>query len=221
MSSWDILILDKSASMIENKKSLIDGFNDLVLEQQKEKSSNLFTVVMFNHEVDLFKEDKFENFRLFKNSDILPKGTTALYDAIGTVYDIILQNDTHKNITLTVITDGMENSSKIYTTKMLNNMKKDIDKKCKINMTFIGTDMSCIDSENITSHASQSVNCRGDLNKALKIASRTMSSQREETDYVPEGIVISNPVTPLVMKRSRSSNSFPPKIKRCRSICDL
>ena len=55
MSNWDILILDKSASMFKHKKDLIDGFNNLVLEQQAEKSTNLFTAVTFNDKVDILK----------------------------------------------------------------------------------------------------------------------------------------------------------------------
>ena len=59
MSDWDILLLDISGSMTKSKNDLINGFNELVNEQQKEKGDNLFTVLTFNDEVELFKEDKF------------------------------------------------------------------------------------------------------------------------------------------------------------------
>ena len=189
MANWDILLLDKSGSMMQNKKDLIEGFNELVNEQKKEGSDNLFTVFTFNNEVELFKEDKFENFEKIKCTDIITKGSTALYDAIGNAYDMILENKMYRNIT--------------------------------IKMMFIGTDISCITEENITLNASQSVDCRGDIHRALRIASRTMSSQRDGREYIPEESISQgvNPVTPLVMKRSRSCNSGdPPKVKRCRSI---
>lgn len=222
MANWDILLLDKSGSMMQNKKDLIEGFNELVNEQKKEESDNLFTVFTFNNEVELFKEDKFENFEKIDNTDIITKGSTALYDAIGNAYDMILENKMYKNITLTVITDGQENSSKFYTIDTLNDKKKQIDENFTIKMVFIGADISCITGENITLHASQSVDCRGDIYRALRIASRTMSSQRDGSEYIPEESISQgvNPVTPLVMKRSRSCNSGdPPKVKRCKSIC--
>ena len=123
MTNWDILLLDKSGSMINNKNDLIVGFNELVNEQKKEKSDNLFTVFTFNNKVELLKEDKFQNFEEIDNTSIITKGTTALYDAIGKAYDMILENKLYTNITLTVITDGLENSSKFYTIDMLNDKK--------------------------------------------------------------------------------------------------
>ena len=128
MTNWDILLLDKSGSMIDNKTDLIDGFNELINEQKKEESDNLFTVFTFNNEVELLKEDKFQNFEEIDNTSIITKGTTALYDAIGKAYDTILENKLYTNITLTVITDGLENSSKFYTIDMLNDKKKQSDK---------------------------------------------------------------------------------------------
>lgn len=221
MANWDILLLDKSGSMMQNKKDLIEGVNELVNEQKKEGSDNLFTVFTFNNEVELFKEDKFENFEKIDNTDIIIKGTTALYDAIGNAYDMILENKMYRNITLTVITDGQENSSKFYTIDTLNDKKKQIDENFTIKMVFIGADISCITGENITLHASQNIDCRGDIYRALRIASRTMSSQRNGDEYIPEESISQrvNPVTPLVMKRSRSCNfGAPLKVKSCSSI---
>ena len=104
MTNWDILLLDKSGSMIDNKTDLINGFNELINEQKKEESDNLFTVLTFNNEVELFKEGKFQNFQEIDNNSIITKGSTALYDAIGNAYDMILKNKMYTNITLTVLT---------------------------------------------------------------------------------------------------------------------
>tara|TARA_B100000575_G_C22844681_1_gene494800 strand:- start:62 stop:724 length:663 start_codon:yes stop_codon:yes gene_type:complete len=219
MTNWDILLLDKSGSMINNKNDLIVGFNELVNEQKKEKSDNLFTVFTFNNKVELLKEDKFQNFEEIDNTSIITKGTTALYDAIGKAYDMILENKLYTNITLTVITDGLENSSKFYTIDMLNDKKRQIDEKYTIKMVFIGADISCITEENVALHASQSVDCGGNIHRALRIASRTMSSQREGSEYVPEESIQVNPATPLVIKRSRScSPRGVPKLKRCKTL---
>ena len=221
MSDWDILVLDKSGSMFENKKDLINGFNDLVSEQKQEKSTNLLTVITFNDVVELFMEETFPNVYEIKESDIITRGTTSLLDAVGEVYDMILTNDKYTNITLTVITDGHENSSKNYTIDTLNEKKKLIDNKYTLKMVFIGADISCVTNNEVISHATQGVDCSGNIHEALRIASRTMSSGREGSQYIPEGIVDSNPIMPLVMKRSFSStNERPPNVKRCKTFCD-
>jgi len=221
MSDWDILVLDKSGSMFHTKKDLINGFNDLVSEQKQEKSTNLLTVITFNDVVEIFMEETFPNVSEIKESDIITKGKTALLDAVGEVYDMILTNDKYTNITLTVITDGRENSSKNYTIDALNEKKKLIDNKYTLKMVFIGADISCITNNEVNSHATQRVDCSGNIHEALRIASRTMSSGRECSQYIPEGIVDINPVTPLVMKRSFSStNERPPNVKRCKTFCD-
>ena len=235
MSGWDILVLDKSDSMFKNKNDLINGFNNLVSEQKAEKSTNLFTVITFNDTVELLKEETFPNVSEIRDSDIITKGSTALLDAVGEVYDTILNNDKYTKITLTVITDGQENSSKNYTIETLNEKKKTIDLKYTLNVVFIGADISCITKNEFNTHASQSVDCSGNIQEALRIASRTMSSGRDGIQYIPEGIVDSNPITPLVMKRSCSSanerplvmkrscssaNERPPKVKRCKTFCD-
>jgi len=220
MSNWDILVLDKSASMCKNKKDLIDGFNNLVLEQQAEKSTNLLTVITFNNNVEVLKEETFPNVSKIEDSNIITEGSTALLDAVGEVYDMILNNDNYTNITITIITDGQENSSKNYTIDNLNERKKLIDEKYTLNMIFIGADISCLTENEVNAHASRSVDCSGNIQHALRIASRTMSSGRDGSQYTPEGIVELNRVTPLEIKRSFSStNERPSKVKRCKTFC--
>ena len=203
MSDWDILLLDISGSMTKSKNDLINGFNELVNEQQKEKGDNLFPVLTFNDEVEEFKEDKFKNFKAISGLDIITEGTTALYDAIGNAYDMILENKKHKSVTLTVITDGLENGSKIYTIDVLNNKKKEVDKFYTIEMVFIGTDISCITGDTIELHASQRIDCDGNIHKALRIASREMSSRRDSARYTQDESCLLS-VKSQGLKRSRS-----------------
>ena len=179
MSDWDILLLDTSGSMIMNKDCLVDGFNELISTQKKLKPGGLFTTVTFAKDVVLFKEDTFANFTEVARDDIKTAGTTSLYDAVGSAYDMILKND-YKNITLTVITDGVENSSQFYTVDKLNHLKEIIDEKYTINITFIGTDISCITEETIVEHACQSFDTQGDIYEAFKLASREISRDDAE-----------------------------------------
>ena len=181
---WDILLLDNSSSMLPNINLVEKGYNNLIEEQIKQGSTNKFTVITFNEEVEIIKDEKFPNVSKMEKGEYTTRKCTALLDAVGYSYEIILNNPEYDSITLTIITDGLENSSKIYNVETLNNKKELIDKHHKLKIVFIGADISCIKGNSIKNQISQSIDCEGDMIYALKEASRTMSSQREGTEYV-------------------------------------
>lgn len=229
MSNWNILVLDKSASMSSKKQTLIEGYNNLVNEQKEQGSKDKFTVIGFNTEVKMIKDEYFPNVSIMNDSEFNCQGCTALLDAIGMVYNTILDNSDYDNVTITVITDGMENSSKIFTVDTLNIKREEIDKHYKITFLFIGSDISCLQNNIMLPHVSQSINYDGNIAQAMKTASRTMSSQRDGTEYIPDGIINVSPkesivqqpnTAPLINKRQHSSVE-PPYVSRCEKICKL
>jgi hypothetical protein len=229
MSNWNILVLDRSASMLSQKQRLIEGYNNLVNEQKEQGSTDKFTVIGFNTGVKTIKDEYFPNVSIMNDEDFITQGCTALLDAIGTVYNIILDNSEYDNVTITVITDGMENSSKIFTFDTLNDKRKEIDKHYNINFLFIGADISCLENNVMLSHVSQSVNYDGNIVQAMKTASRSMSSQRDGIEYIPDGVVNISPKesstsqpsnVPMLNKRQHSSVD-PPYVSRCEKLCRL
>ena len=58
---WDILIVDKSASMVHNISDIKRGFSELIEEQMKQESENRFTVIAFNTDVEILTDDIFVN----------------------------------------------------------------------------------------------------------------------------------------------------------------
>lgn len=233
MKSWDILLLDISGSMFDNKIHLIKGFNNLLNEQKLENSKNYFTTFLFNEDISIFKEGLFQDIEKICDKDIIVRGKTALYDSVGYVYENIIKNDDYKKITLTIITDGIENCSKKYTPDILNFKKKIIDSLFDLKIVFIGTDISCLSDKNLSQQGFQNVNCMGNIETALKIASRTMSNSRNNVnvnvnsnsnvnvDLDIDVFLEKSCVTPLVIKRSLSSseNNERIKLKRCNSYC--
>ena len=171
-------------------------------------------MIAFNTNVEILSDDIFVNTLDVIDELTNVKGLTALLDAIGKAYSLILKQTDIKDITLTVITDGQENSSKHYTISELDKLKKDIDKDYNLKMTFIGADKDCLYGNPIALHAHVSLSCEGNLLGAMRTASSSMSSQREGTDYIPEGIVdisqnkvSSTDKSHLLMKRSMTLSS--------------
>ena len=82
--------------------------------------------------------------------------------------------------------------------------------------------MHCLQNNTLLPHVLYSVNCEGDMVQAMKTASRTMSSTRENSEYIPEGKVnvTSNDSKLPILKRQHSQVS-PPYLSPCDKFCRL
>tara|TARA_B100000768_G_C11282289_1_gene379364 strand:+ start:3670 stop:4317 length:648 start_codon:yes stop_codon:yes gene_type:complete len=177
MSAWNILLVDSSASMSSNEVSVNKGIIDLLMDQQDNKDR--FTFLTFNTDVKYVIDSKFNEI----NGDdiinsIVNTGLTALYDAVGHVYEMI-NDECVENVTFTVITDGCENSSKLHNLNSLKDLRETIDKKCNINVSFICEDQNVLNNNSaIISHANESCEVSGDYSEAFRTVSRNMSYVR-------------------------------------------
>lgn len=206
MSYWNIVLIDSSASMSSNSEAVNKGIIDLFNEHKDNKDR--FTFLTFNTEVNMIAD---ANFNEIMPEDITGavqnRGLTALYDAVGYVYEMIIPVDSNKpeNILLSVITDGYENSSKKYTLTSLRNLRKIVDKNCNLNVTFIGENKNVLDANSaIISHANESCEVNGDYMKALRTVSRGMSSARnfnENREYSIEENERSSSQEPLLKRQ--------------------
>ena len=213
--------------MIQN---LIKGYNQVVEDQISQGSKNKFTCITFNTNVEIFVEGEFPDINKLNNGDIITSGCTALLDALGEAYNLIIKSD-HKKVSITIVTDGLENSSKKYTKDDLNNLKKELDKKCEVNLTFLGSDSECINMNPINMHISNSIYYSGNILSDMRSVSQTLSSQRNNTDVDNKSdtlhdttsksnthLSINKPLIP-----PKRSNSFPNEqaFKKNKIDCNL
>jgi hypothetical protein len=110
-----IFILDESGSMHKFKEDTLGGFHS-VLDQQKKKNPNGFVSLwLFGTSV----KPVYEHFPVKEAPDLthdqyVPKGLTALYDAIGMA---ITKAHTLSNTLFVITTDGKENASRRFSRK--------------------------------------------------------------------------------------------------------
>ena len=105
-----VFLLDRSGSMESCRDDTIGGFNAFV-EAQKADGGTM-TLVLFDHEVNVLYENKtIGDVEPLTTETFVPRGGTALHDALGHVLKMDLPRDT----VCIVLTDGDENSSKMYT----------------------------------------------------------------------------------------------------------
>lgn len=116
-----VVVLDRSGSMQSIGKATVEGFNTFLNEQQGAEGEATITLIQFDDRYE-------ENYKalpineagpLLLGENFIPRGSTALLDAIGkTIEELETPND----VVFVIITDGEENASRTYTKEAINKM---------------------------------------------------------------------------------------------------
>jgi hypothetical protein len=129
-----ICILDRSGSMSSIMTDSIGGFNTFLKQQKELKDEATITVALFDEKYDLL----YDNIDIKKAEELtnkiwFPRGTTALYDAIGKTINNVrathtrLGNERPAKVLVCIVTDGYENASQEYRLDEI----KSLIKKCE------------------------------------------------------------------------------------------
>jgi uncharacterized protein YegL len=145
----NLIILDESGSMASIKKTIIQGFNELVqtiqgIEKQFPEQEHFISFISFNglgqkllHFIDPASELK-----QIDDKSYNPDASTPLFDAM--VFGInklrqAIQGQTDYNVLVTILTDGEENASKEYSGSDVKKLVEEL-KLNRWTFTYIGTD---------------------------------------------------------------------------------
>ena len=122
-----VMLCDKSGSMKGKEEMTIDGINTTINElKNSENNENIkFSLKFFNgSEESKIQSADINNVSEFKVEDIIPRGSTAILDTIGNTINYYVEKkrrneDAYNSCLIYIITDGLENSSKIYNNNTL------------------------------------------------------------------------------------------------------
>lgn len=120
MKTEVLFILDRSGSMSGLEKDTVGGYNGLITKQREVEGDVRISTLLFDHDLEwLHDRTSIHEVRTLTEKEYYVRGTTALLDAIG--YGIQKMKTIQKNedvkVLVVITTDGMENASKEYTTK--------------------------------------------------------------------------------------------------------
>jgi hypothetical protein len=105
-----VFLLDRSGSMESCRQDTIDGFNTFV-DSQKQFGGTM-TLCLFDDQFEMvYDKLPIEEVPPLTEHTFVPRGGTALHDAMGHVLKMNLSDDAM----VIILTDGEENSSRTYT----------------------------------------------------------------------------------------------------------
>lgn len=115
-------VLDRSGSMQSMVEPAISGFNSLLREQQQQPGCARFSLVLFDDSYEVpFHSVPIAEVVELDATTFVPRGSTALLDAIGRTIDelgaklaAMPETDRPGQVIVAILTDGEENASHRY-----------------------------------------------------------------------------------------------------------
>ena len=138
-----VVVLDKSGSMASMGAEPKEALNLFISEQKKEMtdSNALFSLYLFNDKIEkTLVNTPLKDIQ--EITDYTPEGMTSLFDAVGQAITDKLNTDRNKNVTMVVITDGAENSSREYKTRdSVSKLVKKAETEFQWKVMFLGANI--------------------------------------------------------------------------------
>lgn len=147
-----VFILDRSGSMAGLESDTIGGFNSMLDKQKKQEGEARITTVLFDDRYEKI-HDRFhlEYIKHMTEKEYYVRGSTALFDAIGrsirsmeNLQKHMSKQERAKKVIFTIITDGLENSSREYTRESVGRMIRHAQEEYGWEFLFLGANMDAV-----------------------------------------------------------------------------
>lgn len=142
-----VVVLDRSGSMTSIQDSTVQGFNTFILEQKNSEGEAFVTLVQFDDRYELnYKSVPVKDVKdLIVGETFVPRGYTALLDAIGKTIDEL---QTDRDVVFVIITDGDENQSRTYKAEAIKKMIEMHETEKGWKFVFMGANQDAITTAN-------------------------------------------------------------------------
>jgi len=149
-----VFILDRSGSMAGLESDTIGGFNGMIEKQKKQDGECYVSTVLFDHVSEVLHDRvKLLQVEKMTEKDYTVRGCTALIDAIGgaihhigNIHKYARPEDVPEHTLFVIITDGMENASRRYTSDEVKRMIERQKEKYGWEFLFIGANIDAVET---------------------------------------------------------------------------
>ena len=228
-----VAIIDRSGSMNGKEEDTIGGVNsslEIIRQDLKPNEQVNVSIKLFDHEEKmLIKSLNINEVRPIELKQYVPRGQTALYDAIGSTLTYFMEKKLHNptcydTCLMYVATDGFENCSKNFTADSLKKLITSAQKSYNIELIYLGANQDAILEASkigiLPTHAinysETSEQCMSAYRSVGNVVNRQKSSKETAFTQVERTESYYDPKTPE--PTPRSSNCEPPPLRRQKSI---
>ena len=149
-----VFLLDRSGSMQGLERDTVGGFNSMLEKQKAEDGVCYVSTVLFDHESEVLHDRvRLEEVQPMTEREYTVRGNTALIDAIGlairhisNIHKYARAEDVPEHTVFVITTDGMENSSRIYTADKVKEMIERQKERCGWEFLFIGANIDAVET---------------------------------------------------------------------------
>lgn len=141
------ILVDRSQSMVTSWDETIGSINGYV-EGIKKSVDNVYVAVFDTVSYDIVRNGPVAQWEPISNKEVTPRGGTPLLDAAGRLLYNVLDSGAERAVVV-IITDGHENSSKIFKPSHIESITGEIKKK-GYEIVFLGNDFSGIKEQAAT-----------------------------------------------------------------------
>ena len=149
-----VFILDRSGSMSGLEGDTIGGFNSLIEKQRRQDGECYVSTVLFDNVSEVLHDRvRLSEIRKMTEDDYTVRGCTALIDAIGsaihhiaTIHKYARREDVPEHTMFVIMTDGMENASRKYSSREVKRMIEKEKKKNGWEFLFIGANIDSVET---------------------------------------------------------------------------
>lgn len=146
------VVLDRSGSMECLKHEVMGAFNTFVEEQKKVKGEATFSLIQFDDRYEVnYEAINIQRVAPLDETTYVPRGMTALYDAVGTAIITTGQRLNHMEesqrpgkVIFLIQTDGAENASREHTLKKVKSMIREQQEKYSWEFVFLGSNIDAV-----------------------------------------------------------------------------
>jgi len=149
-----VFLLDRSGSMAGLEADTIGGFNGMIGKQQQEEGTCFVTTLLFDHVSEtLHDRVRLENVPPMTAREYTVRGCTALLDALGgairhieQIHKYARREDIPEHTLFVIITDGMENASRRYSSDAVKRMIEEKKQNNGWEFLFIGANIDAVET---------------------------------------------------------------------------
>jgi uncharacterized protein YegL len=227
-----VAIIDRSGSMCGKEQDTIGGVNsslEIIKQDLKPNECVNVSIKLFDHEEKLLINSlNITQVRPIELRQFVPRGQTALYDAIGSTLKYFMEKKLHNpacydKCLIYVATDGCENCSKKFNAKSLKKLITSAQASYNIELVYLGANQDAIFEASkigiLPTHAINYSETQEECMSAYRSVGNVVNRQKSsiETAFTQaERTESYNVTTPP--PTARNLDNGPPRLRRQTSV---